>query len=306
MILFLLGPTATGKTGLSIKLAKALSAEIISVDSALVYRGLNIGTAKPDIQERDGVVHHLIDIRNPWESYSAAEFAADASRLITEIQSRGSTPLLVGGTMLYFNALEHGIAELPAADAAIREEIAAEADRLGWAALHQELSGIDPVSAKRIHPNDPQRLQRALEVYRITGKPLSELHAQTRSSLLESPIKIALLPESRAWLHERIERRLVMMQQAGFLEEVRMLSRDNRIHAGLPSMRSVGYRQALAYLEGDTSDDDWMPKAVAATRQLAKRQFTWIRSMESLTRLACDSLNLTQQLDTALARVKQG
>ena len=306
MILFLLGPTATGKTGLSIKLAKALSAEIISVDSALVYRGLNIGTAKPDIQERDGIVHHLIDIRNPWESYSAAEFAADASRLITEIQSRGSTPLLVGGTMLYFNALEHGIAELPAADAAIREEIAAEADRLGWAALHQELSGIDPVSAKRIHPNDPQRLQRALEVYRITGKPLSELHAQTRSSLLESPIKIALLPESRAWLHERIERRLVMMQQAGFLEEVRMLSRDNRIHAGLPSMRSVGYRQALAYLEGDTSDDDWMPKAVAATRQLAKRQFTWIRSMESLTRLACDSLNLTQQLDTALARVKQG
>ena len=306
MILFLLGPTATGKTGLSIKLAKALSAEIISVDSALVYRGLNIGTAKPDIQERDGVVHHLIDIRNPWESYSAAEFAADASRLITEIQSRGSTPLLVGGTMLYFNALEHGIAELPAADAAIREEIATEADRLGWAALHQELSGIDPVSAKRIHPNDPQRLQRALEVYRITGKPLSELHAQTRSSLLESPIKIALLPESRAWLHERIERRLVMMQQAGFLEEVRMLSRDNRIHAGLPSMRSVGYRQALAYLEGDTSDDDWMPKAVAATRQLAKRQFTWIRSMESLTRLACDSLNLTQQLDTALARVKQG
>ena len=306
MILFLLGPTATGKTGLSIKLAKALSAEIISVDSALVYRGLNIGTAKPDIQERDGVVHHLIDIRNPWESYSAAEFAADASRLITEIQSRGSTPLLVGGTMLYFNALEHGIAELPAADAAIREEIAAEADRLGWAALHQELSSIDPVSAKRIHPNDPQRLQRALEVYRITGKPLSELHAQTRSSLLESPIKIALLPESRAWLHERIERRLVMMQQAGFLEEVRMLSRDNRIHAGLPSMRSVGYRQALAYLEGDTSDDDWMPKAVAATRQLAKRQFTWIRSMESLTRLACDSLNLTQQLDTALARVKQG
>ena len=306
MILFLLGPTATGKTALSIKLAKALSAEIISVDSALVYRGLNIGTAKPDIQERDGVVHHLIDIRNPWESYSAAEFAADASRLITEIQSRGSTPLLVGGTMLYFNALEHGIAELPAADAAIREEIATEADRLGWAALHQELSSIDPVSAKRIHPNDPQRLQRALEVYRITGKPLSELHAQTRSSLLESPIKIALLPESRAWLHERIERRLVMMQQAGFLEEVRMLSRDNRIHAGLPSMRSVGYRQALAYLEGDTSDDDWMPKAVAATRQLAKRQFTWIRSMESLTRLACDSLNLTQQLDTALARVKQG
>ena len=306
MILFLLGPTATGKTGLSIKLAKALSAEIISVDSALVYCGLNIGTAKPDIQERDGVVHHLIDIRNPWESYSAAEFAADASRLITEIQSRGSIPLLVGGTMLYFNALEHGIAELPAADAAIRKEIAAEAERLGWAALHQELSGIDPVSAKRIHPNDPQRLQRALEVYRITGKPLSELHAQTRSSLLESPIKIALLPESRAWLHERIERRLVMMQQAGFLEEVRMLSRDNRIHAGLPSMRSVGYRQALAYLEGDTSDDDWMPKAVAATRQLAKRQFTWIRSMESLTRLACDSLNLTQQLDTALARVKQG
>ena len=299
MILFLLGPTATGKTALSTKLAKALSAEIISVDSALVYRGLNIGTAKPDIQERDGVVHHLIDIRNPWESYSAAEFAADASRLITEIQSRGSIPLLVGGTMLYFNALEHGIAELPAADAAIRKEIAAEAERLGWAALHQELSGIDPVSAKRIHPNDPQRLQRALEVYRITGKPLSELHAQTRSSLLESPIKIALLPESRAWLHERIERRLVMMQQAGFLDEVRMLSQDNRIHAGLPSMRSVGYRQALAYLEGDTPVDDWMPKAAAATRQLAKRQFTWIRSMESLTRLACDSLNITQQLDTA-------
>lgn len=305
MILFLLGPTATGKTALSTKLAKALSAEIISVDSALVYRGLNIGTAKPDIQERDGVVHHLIDIRNPWESYSAAEFAADASRLITEIQSRGSIPLLVGGTMLYFNALEHGIAELPAADAAIREEIAAEAERQGWAALHQALNDVDPASAKRIHPNDPQRLQRALEVYRITGKPLSELHAQTRSSLLESPIKIALLPESRAWLHERIERRLVMMQQAGFLDEVRMLSQDNRIHAGLPSMRSVGYRQALAYLEGDTPVDDWMPKAAAATRQLAKRQFTWIRSMESLTRLACDSLNITQQLDTALSRVKQ-
>ncbi len=306
MILFLLGPTATGKTALSTGLAKALSAEIISVDSALVYRGLNIGTAKPDTEERDGVAHHLIDIRDPWETYSAAEFAADARCLIGEIQSRGSIPLLVGGTMLYFNALEHGIAELPAADALIRKEIAAEADRLGWATLHKTLSDIDPVSANRIHPNDPQRLQRALEVYRITGKPLSELHAETKSPLLDKPIKIALVPESRAWLHERIERRLVLMKQAGFLDEVRSLSLDKRIHAGLPSMRSVGYRQAYAYLEGDTPDDDWMSKAAAATRQLAKRQFTWIRSMESLTELACDSLDKTQQLDKALARVKQG
>lgn len=306
MILFLLGPTATGKTALSTALAKALSAEIISVDSALVYRGLNIGTAKPSVEERAGVVHHLIDIRDPWESYSAAEFAADASRLIADIQSRGSIPLLVGGTMLYFNALEHGIAELPAADASIRKALVAEADRLGWTAMHQQLSEIDPVSAKRIHPNDPQRVQRALEVFRITGKPLSQLHASTKSLLQEPPVKIALVPESRAWLHRRIEQRLLMMEQAGFLDEVRMLMRDDRIHAALSSMRSVGYRQALAYLDGSAADDDWMQKAAAATRQLAKRQFTWIRSMESLVQLACDSLDVSEQLEKVLTRVEQG
>jgi len=308
VILFLLGPTATGKTALSTRLAKALSAEIISVDSALVYRGLDIGTAKPGVEERDGVVHHLIDIRDPCESYSAAEFASDAWQLITEIQSRGRTPLLVGGTMLYFNALEQGIAKLPTANTDIRNEIMAEAEVRGWAALHEDLARIDPPSAKKIHPNDPQRLQRALEVYRITGKALSELHSETKPLLTEKPVKFALVPESRAWLHERIERRLMLMREAGFLDEVRTLMQDERNHAELPSMRSVGYRQAYAHLtacaeDGIATDEKWMQKAAAATRQLAKRQFTWIRSMDSLMKLACDSLDTTAQLNKILDTV---
>lgn len=308
-----MGPTACGKTSLSLSLAQALDAEIISVDSALVYERMDVGTAKPSAEEQALIPHHLIDVRKIWQSYSAAEFCADANRLISQIHARGKRALLAGGTMLYFKALEEGLAELPEADEAVRAELKAQAERDGWISLHNELQTVDPVSAQRIHPNDPQRLQRALEVYRLTGKPLSELHSQKQSGLHVAPLKIAMIPTERAWLHQRIEQRFVSMIDSGFVDEVRHLRKDSRIHAELPAMRSVGYRQLWRYLDQQadsdklnvSNSDEWVMQAIAATRQLAKRQLTWLRSMHNVTTLACDTLPAEQQqiaITTSLER----
>jgi tRNA dimethylallyltransferase len=306
--IFLMGATACGKTDLSLSIAKTLNAEIISVDSALVYRGLDIGTAKPTATERASVPHHLIDVCNPWDTYSVARFSQDACQLISEIQARGKRPLLVGGTMLYFKALADGLAVLPEADPAMRESMLKEAASHGWQTLHDELAQVDPMAAQRIHPNDPQRIQRALEVYRLTGSPMSVLQQHTRSPLTQAPIKFALAPNDRSWLHERIERRFKIMIDAGFLDEVRSLQRDSRIHADLPAMRSVGYRQALGFLSttGSASDSkenelNWVDRAIAATRQLAKRQLTWIRGMDDVHMIACDSLSVEEQYSTLCA-----
>lgn len=303
-----MGATACGKTDLSLALAVELNAEIISVDSALVYRGLNIGTAKPTAGERGSVPHHLIDVCDPWEVYSVARFSQDACQLIKEIQSRGRRPLLVGGTMLYYKALADGLADMPEADAAMRQSMLNEANTRGWQALHNDLAQVDPAAASRIHPNDPQRIQRALEVYRLTGTPMSVLQQQTRSPLNQTPIKFALAPTDRSWLHERIKRRFKIMIDEGFLDEVRTIKQDPRIHTDLPSMRSVGYRQALEFLLAEDANVgakqnglDWVEKAIAATRQLAKRQLTWIRGMNDVHTIACDSLSMEEQYSTVCA-----
>lgn len=296
-VLFLLGPTACGKTASSIQVAKQLNAEIVSVDSALVYKGMDIGTAKPNDQERAGIPHYLIDLCSPDSPYSVARFCDDALNAIAEIESRGKRALLTGGTMLYFNALEKGIAPLPDADQAVRAALSAEAAIIGWAAMHAKLALVDPAAALRIHPNDSQRLQRALEVHELTGRALSELQKNTKPLLLVPPIKFALLPDSRAWLHERISRRFDIMLEAGFLDELKGLKDAYDLHAEMPSMRSVGYRQAWQYLHGDIEMDMMIANAETATRQLAKRQITWIRSMDKLNNVSCDKLELDQQVE---------
>ena len=298
-MIVLSGPTAAGKTAVSLALARRLDAEIVSVDSALVYRGLDIGTAKPSPAEREGVPHHLIDVRDPWEPYSVAAFVEDAVRLVGEIRARGRRPLLVGGTLLYVRALERGLAPLPAADRAVRAELVRDARRRGWGALHADLARLDPVSAARIHPNDPQRLQRALEVHRLTGIALGELQRRTVPPLGEVLVKLALLPRARSWLHARIARRLDAMVAAGFLDEVRRLRAEPRITATLPAMRSVGYRQAWAHLEEGGAGEDWLERARAATRQLAKRQLTWLRGMD-VHAVPCDTLEPSAQTDALL------
>lgn len=295
-MVFLLGPTACGKTASSIQVAQQLNAEIVSVDSALVYRGMDIGTAKPDANERADIAHHLIDVCDPDHAYSVARFCDDALASIRDIESRGKLALLTGGTMLYFNALEKGIAPLPNADVDIRATISAEAKECGWPAMHAKLVAVDPEAAQRIHPNDPQRLQRALEVFEITGQPLSELQKNTKPMLPVPPVKFALVPDSRAWLHERISRRFGLMLDAGFLDEVRGLVDTYSLHSDLPSMRSVGYRQAWQHLNGELDFDTMRAKAETATRQLAKRQITWIRSMANLNVVSCDTLSLEQQV----------
>ncbi|MGQ7844171.1 tRNA (adenosine(37)-N6)-dimethylallyltransferase MiaA [Granulosicoccus sp. 3-233] len=303
-IIFLMGATACGKTDLSLSIAAKLDAEIISVDSALVYRGLDIGTAKPSREERALVPHHLIDICEPWEVYSAARFCDDALQAIADIRSRGKQVLMVGGTMLYFKALEEGLARLPDADATVRRALLEEAARIGWDGLHEQLREIDPQAAARIHPNDPQRLQRALEVYRLTGVPMSRLQADTVSPLDQPPLKFALVPDDRAWLHQRIAQRFSQMVKGGFLEEMQHLRENPAIHAELPAMRSVGYRQAWEHLDelrvhtavaGTIDESAWVERAVAATRQLAKRQLTWLRGMENVNLIACDALSVAQQ-----------
>lgn len=295
-VVFLLGPTACGKTASSISIAEQLNAEIVSVDSALVYRGMDIGTAKPTINERAGVPHHLIDVCEPSDAYSVARFCKDALTVIEAIEGRGKLALLTGGTMLYFNALEKGIAPLPKANAAVRESLSAEAEKVGWPAMHARLTRIDPAAAARINPNDPQRLQRALEVYELTGQALSDLQKNTKPMLPVPPIKFALQPESRAWLHARVAQRFKLMLEAGFLDEVRGLMECYDLHENMPSMRSVGYRQAWQYLAGDIDKIAMVANAETATRQLAKRQLTWIRGMENLNVINCDMLALDQQV----------
>lgn len=276
--IFLMGPTACGKTELALCLAETLPVEIISVDSALIYRGMDIGTAKPDLEQRAKAPHHLIDLIDPTQSYSAARFRVDALRLMAEITARGRLPLLVGGTMLYFKALKAGLDPLPQADARLRAEIDARAARLGWPALHAELARLDPVMAARLKPTDAQRIQRALEVCQTSGRPMSELLGAAKNELPYRLLEIALLPSDRSVLHRRIAERFAAMLSAGFLDEVRRLRSTYPLDADLPSMRCVGYRQAWDYLEGKTDEATFHARAIAATRQLAKRQMTWLRS----------------------------
>jgi len=275
---FLMGPTASGKTGLAVKLCKQFPFEIISVDSALVYRGMDIGTAKPDRATLEQAPHRLIDIRDPAESYSAAEFRSDALREMQSITAAGKVPLLVGGTMLYFRALEYGLSELPAADPEVRRRLEQQAAEIGWAAMHDILRQKDPKVAERIHPNDPQRIQRALEVIAISGQSLSSLHAREPMAGLDYRLsKIIISPEPRSILHQRIEKRFDLMIDAGFVDEIKSLFARSDLHAGMPSMRAVGYRQAWEWLEGKITFGQMREKALAATRQLAKRQLTWLR-----------------------------
>ena len=282
--LFILGPTASGKTALTLALAQQQPIEIISVDSALVYRGMDIGTAKPSREEQAVCPHHLIDIIEPTEAYSAAQFAANAQRLIHEIHTRGRLPVLVGGTMLYVKALLEPLTELPESDAQIRAQIDAQAADLGWPAMHAQLAQIDPITAARIEPNDAQRINRALEIFRISGKPMTQWLAEdtTTHELSFKPILTALIPEPRAVLHERINQRFVTMLNEGFLDEMRTLRARGDLHLGLPSMRCVGYRQAWEHLDGAYGYDELIEKGQAATRQLAKRQMTWIRGMPQI------------------------
>lgn len=274
--ILLAGPTASGKSDWALALAERLPVEIVSVDSSQVYRGFDIGAAKPDATTRRRVPHHLLDIRDPQQTYSAGEFVADALAAIAEIRSRGRMPLLVGGTMLYFNALVRGIAKLPAADPVVRASIDVRAAELGWPAMHARLAEVDPVAAARIHPNDPQRIQRALEVYEISGRPISEWQGETRPPADLVLSRHALVPEDRAWLHERVERRFHAMLADGFLEEVRALRARADLRATAPSLRAVGYRQLWQHLDGELELAAATRAGIAATRQLAKRQLTWI------------------------------
>ena len=284
----LLGPTASGKSRLALALAEKLPLEIVSVDSAQVYHGMDIGTAKPLAAERARIPHHLIDLIDPDQSYSSGRWRTDAIRAVAGILERGKIPLLVGGTMLYYRALRGGLDALPQADARIRAEIEADAARRGWPALHAELENVDPRSAQRIAPRDAQRIQRALEVWRLTGKPLSALQGASLAPLPFDLKAFALAPE-RAELHARIAARFDAMLRAGLVEELRGLRARFRLTAGMPSMRTVGYRQVWEYLEGRCDKERLKEKAIAATRQLAKRQLTWLRSFRDVERAAPDA-----------------
>jgi tRNA dimethylallyltransferase len=273
-----MGPTAAGKTDLAIEIAKRSNAEIISVDSALVYKGMDIGTAKPPASVLAEFPHHLVNILQPTQAYSAGSFRDDALSLMADITQRGKIPLLVGGTMLYFKALQFGLADLPSANTEVRQKLETMQEQHGLAYLHQKLVEIDPVAAKRIHINDPQRLQRALEVYEITGKTLTELTADTQKDLPYRVIKLILSPFDRAVLHQRIAKRYHAMIENGFLDEMQTLFNNPDCHENLPAIRAVGYRQAWSYLKGEYDKDSFIEKAVIATRQMAKRQLTWLRS----------------------------
>lgn len=292
--IFLMGPTASGKTALAIQLAQQLPVELISVDSTLVYRGMDIGTAKPDADELALAPHHLLDIRDPAEPYSAAEFCEDAERLAADIVARGRIPLFVGGTMLYFKALVDGLADMPAANASVRQEIDELAASKGWPAVHQQLELVDPAAAAAIHPNHSQRISRALEVYRVSGQTMTELKRRQH----ETPVngfaqrfdlrQLGIAPRQRAILHRRIEARYQAMLEQGLLAEVERLYSRGDLHDKLPSVRAVGYRQLWEYLAGECELDEAVERAVIATRQLAKRQFTWMRSWSELDWLYID------------------
>ncbi|MFT3805149.1 MAG: tRNA (adenosine(37)-N6)-dimethylallyltransferase MiaA [Burkholderiaceae bacterium] len=288
----LLGPTASGKSALAMALAERFPIEIVSVDSAQVYRGMDIGTAKPDAVERAAVRHHLIDVVDPADAYSAARFAEDARAVIDDIRRRGRVPLLCGGTMLYVRALLGGFDALPSADAATRERLNARAARVGWPGMHAWLADVDPVTAARLAPNDSQRIQRALEVFTLTGQPMSALLARHREDAPASPLAdariVSLEPAARAMLHERIAARFDAMLARGLIDEVRTLRQREDLHPGLPSIRCVGYRQVWSYLDGDIDRAAMREQGIAATRQLAKRQLTWLRAMP--TRRVIDPL----------------
>lgn len=297
--IFLMGPTTSGKTGLAVDLVKRFPVELISVDSALVYRGMDIGTAKPDAATLALAPHYLIDIIDPTEAYSAAQFRTDALRLMTDITTRGKIPLLVGGTMLYFKALQGGLSHLPQADVAIRARLDAEAASLGWPAMHAKLAKIDAETAARLKPADSQRIQRALEVFEISGKPMSALFKESVSTALPYRLlKIALIPSNRAVLHQRIAARFDIMLGQGLLEEATgLLKNYPTLRSGMPSMRCVGYRQALQHLDGEFDLIALREKGIAATRQLAKRQLTWLRGMDDTIEVDCTDGNILDSIN---------
>jgi tRNA dimethylallyltransferase len=311
--LALAGPTASGKTAAALAIAQQQAVEIISVDSALVYRGMDIGTAKPCADELAAVPHHLINIRDPLQAYSAADFVRDTRGLMTDIRSRGKLPLLVGGTMLYFKALWDGLDDMPTTNPALRAELAVQAAAQGWPALHAELARVDPLTAARLQPQDSQRISRALEVFRASGQPMSffqrriaQTHPSMETDTAPSGLLISLEPENRAWLHQRIAQRFDAMLAAGFLDEVRSLRARADLHPDLPAMRCVGYRQAWALLdklnalknppEVQQAEHDFREQGIAATRQLAKRQLTWLRSMPERRVVACDAPDALAQV----------
>lgn len=299
--IFLMGPTASGKTALAIELLQRLPVELISVDSALVFRDMDIGTAKPDAATLAQAPHHLIDIIDPTEAYSAAQFRHDALRLMADISARGKVPLLVGGTMLYFNALQHGLHDLPAADAAVRSQLEAEAAEVGWPQLHARLAQLDPLTAARLQPADAQRIQRALEVVLVSGKPMSQWLAEQPSQVLPYRLKkLALVPSDRAILHQRIAARFDIMLAAGLLDELRMLQQRYALNPELPSMRCVGYRQAWEHLDGQIDLPTLRDKGVFASRQLAKRQLTWLRGMDDV-----DTMDLNVSAAHVCARIDE-
>ena len=300
--IFLMGPTASGKTGVAVELLQTLPVELISVDSALVYRDMNIGTAKPDADTLKIAPHHLIDIINPTMSYSAATFRHDALRLMADITARGKIPLLVGGTMLYFRALQNGLSDLPVADPAVRAELNIMIAECGIAKLHEQLANVDAETAARLAPNDTQRIQRAMEVYLLTGTPMSELLKKRSDSTLPYRVtNIALIPSDRAVLHQRIATRFAQMMQQGLVAEVRGLREKYELHPDLPSMRCVGYRQAWQFLDGEINQAQLVETGLAATRQLAKRQLTWLRSTPDKIEIDCLAKNLTAQVQQAIA-----
>ncbi|WBS02149.1 tRNA (adenosine(37)-N6)-dimethylallyltransferase MiaA [Pseudoduganella sp. SL102] len=285
----IMGPTASGKTAAALAIAERIPSEIISVDSALVYRGMDIGTAKPTREERAAVPHHLIDILDPLDAYSVAQFRTDTLRLVADIAARGKLPLLVGGTMLYFKGLADGLDDLPGADPAVRAELETEAQRLGWPALHARLATLDPATAARLNPNDAQRIGRALEIIRLSGQPMSALLARREKEALPFElVSFALEPNDRAVLHERIARRFdIMLEDDALIDEVEVLRRRGDLHPGLPSMRCVGYRQVWEYLDGHIGYQDMRETGIIATRQLAKRQLTWLRAMPERIVIDC-------------------
>ncbi len=300
-----MGPTASGKTDLALAIADEFPCDIISVDSVMVYKGLDIGSAKPDEGTLKKYPHHLVDILTPNQSYSAADFRDDALRLINESHGNNKIPLLVGGTMLYFSTLLRGLSKMPSADSDIRKKISGVADEQGWKFVHAQLAKIDPQAAERIHPNDPQRIQRAMEVYELTGIPISDWHADSvQDEMPFQALKLALIPEDRAQLHLLIEQRFDQMLKSGFLEEAKGLYQQELLHADLPSMRSVGYRQAWKFFSGEYDEVLMREKAIIATRQLAKRQLTWLRGESSLCEILAENRDIhdvRQQIRAYLA-----
>lgn len=294
--IFLMGPTASGKTALAVQLAQLLNGEIISVDSALVFREMNIGTAKPTLEERGGIPHHLIDILDPSESFSTGQFRTHALNLMAEITARGKLPILVGGTMLYFNALTQGLAQLPPANVKIRARLDLELERDGKMALHERLAKIDPQAAKRIHPNDPQRVQRALEIFELTGKAMTDFFAENQTDLPYQIHKFVITPEDRKILHEIIALRFHKMLEQGFLSEVEKLFLRGDLNDKMPAIRAVGYREAWTYFQGEYDLQTMTQKAIIATRQLAKRQFTWLRRETDAHFLVTGQANLAEQV----------